>query len=247
MSNIFLYMSPISNAGKSLRERKEVKTRQTILDTAEDLFNSFGISQVSVQDIADQAMLSRATLYNYYGSKDGIMYGLVSQRLKEGNERLKQLVVAPLDPYEKLKKFIEVSLDASLASPSRYAILRRFLKMDNAREVSLEKEYEHYFNDENNSFTDLPEIDLETTYQLKYLEEIWRYERSLVQIIQEGQEKDVIIDSKRPMELAYFFIMTVNGLADQLSLHSTPLSKYNIQTQAIRELFLTIIEKVVKK
>lgn len=231
---------------KSLRELKEEKTRLDILLTAERLFNQHGINQVSVQQIADEALLSRATLYNYFGSKDSIMYALAAQRLHEGNQRLEQLMMDHSDPAQKLKKFIEVSFDAILRSPARNAILRQFILQDSMREENYELEYRSYYDNDKQVFLGIDVLPQEEQYILKLLQEIWIYEGALFRLVQEAQDEGSVRQDHSPHQLAYLIILTINGLADQISLYTTPLEKYKIAVNQLRDLYLEMVDRLLE-
>jgi AcrR family transcriptional regulator len=201
---------------------------------------------VSVQQIADEALLSRATLYNYFGSKDSIMYALAAQRLHEGNKRLEQLIDAPLGPVQKLNKYIEVSFDALLKSPARNAILRQFIMQDSMRGQSYEVEYKSYYDDKRQSFERIEELPQEDQYILKLLEAIWTYEGVLFGLVQDAQDDGSIRQDHKPQELAYLIILTINGLADQISLYTTPLEKYDIAISQLRDLYLEMVNRILE-
>src|SRR5581483_9296350 len=58
-----------------LRERKKQRTRQLIADTARRLFAERGFEAVPVAEIARQAEVSEATVFNYFPTKEDIFYG----------------------------------------------------------------------------------------------------------------------------------------------------------------------------
>jgi AcrR family transcriptional regulator len=58
-----------------LRERKKQRTRQTIAEAAFDLFTSRGFDQVTVTEVARQADVSEATVFNYFPTKEDLVYG----------------------------------------------------------------------------------------------------------------------------------------------------------------------------
>jgi len=58
----------------SLRERKKNKTRQLITDTARELFTERGFENVSVAEIARAAELSETTVFNYFPSKEDLIF-----------------------------------------------------------------------------------------------------------------------------------------------------------------------------
>jgi AcrR family transcriptional regulator len=58
-----------------LRERKKQQTRQLLEQTARRLFAERGFEQISVVEIARAADVSEATVYNYFPTKEDLVYG----------------------------------------------------------------------------------------------------------------------------------------------------------------------------
>jgi AcrR family transcriptional regulator len=65
-----------------LRERKSTAVKQAFFDAAMQLFKKKGFEETSVDEIAEKAGFSRATYFNHFGTKHGVLrfYG---QRLQE--------------------------------------------------------------------------------------------------------------------------------------------------------------------
>jgi len=63
------------SVGPGLRERKKQQTRQLLERTARRLFAQHGFEQVSVAEIARAADVSEATVYNYFPTKEDLVYG----------------------------------------------------------------------------------------------------------------------------------------------------------------------------
>ncbi|WP_445524955.1 TetR/AcrR family transcriptional regulator [Streptomyces cyslabdanicus] len=57
-----------------LRERKKRQTAMRIYRTAIELFTERGFDDVSVQQIADAADVSKMTVFNYFGSKEDLVF-----------------------------------------------------------------------------------------------------------------------------------------------------------------------------
>ncbi|MPZ86201.1 MAG: TetR family transcriptional regulator [Actinophytocola sp.] len=57
-----------------LRERKKQQTRRTIIDTATRLFAARGFEQVPVAEVARAADVSVATVFNYFPTKEDMVY-----------------------------------------------------------------------------------------------------------------------------------------------------------------------------
>jgi AcrR family transcriptional regulator len=67
-----------------LRERKKLRTRQLIADTARRLFAERGFEAVPVSEIAREAEVSEATVFNYFPTKEDLCY----QRLEAFEEEM---------------------------------------------------------------------------------------------------------------------------------------------------------------
>lgn len=57
----------------SLREQNKHRVTQRIVAAAVELFKSKGCSQTTMDDIAGRAEISRATLFNYFPTKDALL------------------------------------------------------------------------------------------------------------------------------------------------------------------------------
>jgi AcrR family transcriptional regulator len=57
-----------------LREEKKVEQRRAILDAAVALFRKRGYEQTRVQDIIARLRISEATFFNYFPTKDALLY-----------------------------------------------------------------------------------------------------------------------------------------------------------------------------
>jgi AcrR family transcriptional regulator len=60
----------------SLRQKKKDRTRSEILAAAAWLFGEGGLQGTTMDDIAEGAEVSVATLYNYFGSKTALLVGI---------------------------------------------------------------------------------------------------------------------------------------------------------------------------
>ena len=58
----------------SLRERKQQRAREQIVEAAYALFAERGFAQVTVTDIAERAEVGRTTFFRYFGDKQEVLF-----------------------------------------------------------------------------------------------------------------------------------------------------------------------------
>lgn len=83
-------------------ESKKIK----ILRSALSLFDKFGYEPVSVKKIAEEAKVSKASVYNYYGSKENLYREVIGYVLENISKQVEEIVALPIDFHEKFKKII---------------------------------------------------------------------------------------------------------------------------------------------
>ncbi len=77
---------------QSLRERQKASRRARILNVSRKRFQEIGYTDVKIEDIAADSEVSAATVYNYFGTKAGILLALVGESDTILNQRLDELI-----------------------------------------------------------------------------------------------------------------------------------------------------------
>lgn len=71
--------------------------REAILNSALNLFCARGYEAAGVQEIVDQAGITKPTLYYYFGSKQGLLQEILTSNTHELEEQLREAVACPGD------------------------------------------------------------------------------------------------------------------------------------------------------
>jgi len=89
------------------------RTRSAILEGAKSMIAKQGLHKTSMIEIADEAEVSRATLYNHFRDKESVMRALLESEV----ERIISVSLAVGSPEKALARMsIEISGDAALAT-----------------------------------------------------------------------------------------------------------------------------------
>ncbi len=98
----------------TLRERKKLRTQDSIIQAAAKLFNSKGYNETTVEEIAEKADVGVGTLYNYFTSKRGLLAAWMWEMHSEAFEQGKAVVEAEVetdDPEKVISDLICVYMD----------------------------------------------------------------------------------------------------------------------------------------
>lgn len=66
----------------SRREANKIKCRQQILKASRRLFKEKGYDNTMIEDVADKADISKATLYNYFPNKESLLVGTMDDQIE---------------------------------------------------------------------------------------------------------------------------------------------------------------------
>ena len=130
-------MAPKSNpnAYHAHRERQ----RQRILAAAEKLFDENGIDRVKMAEIVAAAGLRASTLYQYFSSKDEIVWAIVRETMVQSAAHVRKAIdEAPGPALEKISAWMQAAKEELTQRPAQVRFMAQFDALY-AREWSSER------------------------------------------------------------------------------------------------------------
>jgi AcrR family transcriptional regulator len=79
---------------------------ESILDTAKKMFARYGVQKTSLEEVARMARVAKATIYNYFGSKDQVYLEVLRREMDEIVEKISSSVSQEVLPGNKLIAFV---------------------------------------------------------------------------------------------------------------------------------------------
>jgi len=150
--------------------REKEQRRKTIVDAAEKVFAAKGFSGATIENIAEAAELSPATLYLYFKNKDELYASLNLKLLKVLIERMENIHNQDnLNPDEKIKALEKALYEVYEHDPLNVINVLRFQSSEALRNLS-------------------PEL----SSQIK--DSARKYIRAIGRIFEEGIDKDLFLD-----------------------------------------------------
>ena len=119
------------------KEREKQMRRRQIIDAAEKVFAAKGFSGATVENIAEEAELSPATLYLYFKNKDELYASLNLKFLKVFIEKIEHIrSQSELDPEEKVKALQKALYELYEQDPLNVINVLRFQSSEALRNLS---------------------------------------------------------------------------------------------------------------
>jgi AcrR family transcriptional regulator len=81
------------------------KKRENILNSARHMFSRYGIRKTNLNEIAHMARVAKATIYNYFGSKEQVYVEALNEEANELMARISHALDEIKSPLEKLHVF----------------------------------------------------------------------------------------------------------------------------------------------
>lgn len=84
------------------------KTKNRIIETADELFYKNGFEHTSFAHIAEMLNISRGNFYHHFKTKDEILEAVINHRINKTNSMLETWEIEGNDPSERIRSFINI-------------------------------------------------------------------------------------------------------------------------------------------
>lgn len=84
------------------KEREKQARKESILDAARRVFQEKGYHSTTMNKIAEEAELSKATLYLYFKNKDDLFLSMTTEPLKKLKKEFEKIATTNKNPQEKI-------------------------------------------------------------------------------------------------------------------------------------------------
>jgi AcrR family transcriptional regulator len=109
----------------SRKERERLIRQQEIMRAARELFARKGYHNTTLEEIAQHAEFGKGTIYNYFGSKEELLYGIMDHLTREMVALARSSVATPGGAREKLTAYARAMIEHSRTNFDVFRLVMR--------------------------------------------------------------------------------------------------------------------------
>lgn len=102
------------------------RQRRRILDAAQKLFDLRSMDQVTMAEIIDGSGLRASTLYQYFSSKDDLVWAILEEVLADLAERAKAATAGSKTALDRITALLDLMADDLASNPAKVRFLAQF-------------------------------------------------------------------------------------------------------------------------
>ena len=231
----------IPNKLMSRRRQKRERMRKIIIRAAQEAFTTQPYDSVNMDDIADKALLSRATLYNYFDTKDTLYFEIGIENYKQMQQilpRIYEIEPTGLDKVMKLSIYVFQNI---MRNSINYDIIRRFMEINNQAERPIEETYDKLTPEELENMDPTNE-----TVIVRYFHEVMKYLKIWEKIIETGQKDGTIRSDLPPRHLTQIIQIFITGAIDQIVLQRNALKYIELPIETVEKVLIETLRKTLE-
>lgn len=97
--------------------------RAQIIDAAEQVFHGRDPGEVTFEEVAEAAGVSRALVYNYFGDRGGLLAAVYLRSFQRLDDELTRALGADLPPTDRLRAIIRCYLDFATTDEAAWTLI----------------------------------------------------------------------------------------------------------------------------
>ena len=199
------------------KEREKEQRRQEIINAAEKVFFKKGVDNATMDDVAEQAELSKATLYLYFSSKDEIYSAIFSKSQEKLFKSIKNSTDQLTNTREKITAIISNFISFQKKNPDYFEAFFYFLNRD-----TINSDKDCYAEERRNSGQE--------------------FLGDWVKLVQKGKKEKLIRDDLNEIPVALILYMQLIGFLKIYPRLKNPLQQeFNVTEDQILEEYLELI------
>ncbi|MBN2426492.1 MAG: TetR/AcrR family transcriptional regulator [Calditrichaceae bacterium] len=203
------------------KERERQKRHEEIIDAAERVFSKKGFDAATVDDIATEAELSKATLYMYFKSKEELYYYICER----GQIKMLDLIEKAEKKYNTPLELIRAYLEAIILFHKKYPDYFQAI---------------HYFQT-NPLLQRLYEQNIDIIHRHNIHEQLISKWSS---VIQQGKEQGLIRSDLNSLEAGLLIWLQLSGFLKMFVVNKDVIQKdFNIKSEKLLEEYFELVFK----
>ena len=225
----------------SRRRQKRERMRKIIIRAAQEAFTTQPYDSINMDDIADKALLSRATLYNYFDTKETLYFEIGIENYKQMQQILPRIYEIESTGLDKVMKLSTYVFQNIMRNSINYDIIRRFMEINNQAEHPIEETYDILSPEE------LDNIDATNeTVILRYFHAVMKYLKIWENIIEIGQKDGTIRSDLPPRHLTQIIQIFITGVIDQIVLQRNALKYIELPRETVEKVLIETLRKTLE-
>ncbi len=230
---------------RQLRVRKKERTKQVILTAAEKFYAENQMDEVSIEDIAEAAFISRTTIYNYFKNKDAIFFAVGNKVFQDLNQRIASILDPKMTGKDQLLTLCDQTFKDSTDNPIILKITNEYFvhtdKLNISPEVVMNELNAKLGTSNLNRLIDnsstFEDFNLEELFEEpSYFELVIRLMRNgflWQKAIIKGREDKTIQNTMDDSELMEYLSILINGVLNELNLRRTIKDRIGITRDTV--------------
>lgn len=206
------------------KAREKERRRNQIIDAAEEIIFSKGLKDATMDEIAEEAELSKGTLYLYFKNKNELYLGITQRASDILNDRFTEVFASTHDHtgIELIRLLGETYLDFVRNNPDYFKAFKYYESLSNVEELQ-ESEFAQCCEENRRE-------------GLNYM----------VRALQIGMQDGTIDDSYNPKELAVIILSSTRGITTMTHMHGMGhhfevLDEMEVKVGSLFENFLKLV------